>query len=139
MRALIIAIGLVLGSLGIVSGAVFGLGDDEILVPPSESVAQEFVRAIALGQTGAAREMLTSDAKRLTSSADVHRLSTEFRARIGRLNDVKGTVVKRARDTTIVRARIQGERGEAESSLVLERESGEWAVARASDVLGVRQ
>jgi hypothetical protein len=103
-------------------------------VSPPEGVAQEFIRAVSLGQTGAASEFLSRDARRRTPSAEL-RISKDFRARIGRLDDVKGTVVTQARDTAIVRAHIRGERANAEWSLLLVRESGEWAVARAGDVL----
>jgi hypothetical protein len=139
MKSLAIAVVLVLVSLGVVAGAVFGLGDDEVLVSPPENVAQEFVWAVSLGQTGAASEMLSRDARRRTPSAELQRISKDFRARIGRLDDVQGTVAERAGDTAIVRAHVQGERGNAEPSLLLVRESGEWAVVRPGDVLEGRQ
>ena len=139
MKDLAIAVGLVIVSLGVVAGAVFGLGDSAILVSPPEGVAQEFIRAVSLGQTGAASEILSRDARGRTPSAELQRISKDFRARIGRLEDVRGTVARKVRDTAIVRAHVQGERGNAEPSLVLVRESGEWAVARAGDVLEGRQ
>jgi hypothetical protein len=135
MKDLPIAVALVLLSLAVVGGVVFGLGDDEILVSPPASVAQEFVRAMALGQIGTARRMLTRDAERRTSESDVRRISSDFRARIGRVEDVEGTVERRRPDTTLVRARVEGERGHAVLVLTLAREFGAWAVVSASDVL----
>lgn len=137
MKGLAVAVGVVLISLGLLAAAVFGLEDGEILVSPPENVAREFIRALSLGQAGAAREMLSRDARRRTPGGEVRRIALEFRTRVGRLDEVEGTVAKRARDTAIVRARIRGERQDAEPSLLLVRESGEWVVARAGDVLGV--
>lgn len=137
MKDLASAVGLVALSLGLVAGAVRGLGDDEILVVPPENVVQEFIRALALGQTGAARDKLSRDAERATSSAEMRRLSADFRARIGRLDEVEGSVASRGRDTTVVRARITGERSNAEPLVSLVRESGEWGVVRAADVLAI--
>lgn len=140
MKDLPIAVALVLLSLALVGGVVFGLGDDEILVSPPETVAEEFVRAMALGQTGAARRMLARDAERRTSESEVRRISSDFRARIGRVEGVEGTVERRRPDTTLVRAHVEGERGQAAPVITLVREFGAWAVARPSDVLsGDRQ
>jgi hypothetical protein len=135
VRDLSLAIALVLLSLAIVGGAVFGLGDGEILVSPPEAVAQEFVRAMALGQIGTARRMLSRESEERTSNAEVRRLSSDFRARLGRLDDVQGAVEQWGRDTTLVRAQIEGERAHTEPVLALVREFGEWSVASATDVL----
>jgi hypothetical protein len=135
MKAPLVALLVVVLSLGLVAGAVFGLGDDEIFVQPPARVAEEFVRALATGQPGAARGMLTRDAGRRTTSHDMRDLSDAFRARIGRVNHVHGTIAERRRDTAMVRARIEGERMNAEPIVALVRESGEWSVARARDVL----
>jgi hypothetical protein len=135
VKDLAIAAALVLVALAIVGGVVLGLGDDEFLVSPPESVAQEFVRAMALGQIGTARRMLSRDSERRTSNDEVRRISSVFRSRIGRLDDVQGTVEQRRRDTTLVRARVQGERANTEPVLALVREFGAWSVASASDVL----
>jgi hypothetical protein len=137
MKALPIALGVVALALGIVAGAVFGLGDDEIFVQPPESVAQEFVRALSLGQVGAARRMLSRDAERRTSNDNVRMTSADFRARIGRVDEVRGTVSDRRRDTAVVRVRIEGERANAEPRITLVRESGAWSVARATDGVAI--
>ena len=135
MKDLPIAAAFVLFSLAVVGGVVFGLGDDEIFVSPPETVAEEFVRAMALGQIGTAHRMLTRDAERRTSESDVRRISSDFRARIGRVEDVEGVVERRRPDTTLVRARVEGERGHAAPVLTLVREFGAWAVASVSDAL----
>lgn len=136
MKALPIAVGVVLLALGIVAGAVFGLGDDEILVSPPGVVAEEFVRAMAHDHTDAAWRMLSRDAERATSKADVRKLADNFQARFGRLDDVHGTVAERKRDSALVRARIEGAQRSAERVLLLVRDRGQWSLARTSDLVG---
>lgn len=135
MKGLLTAIVTVAVSFGIVAGAVFAMGDDEILAQPPERAAEEFVRAIGLGQLGASRDMLSRDAKRRTSNEEMRRMSHLFRARHGRLDHVKGTVADRRGDTAMVRVRIEGERVNATPLMALVRESGVWSVARAGDVV----
>ena len=133
VKDLAIAAGLVVLSLAIVGGVVFGFGDEETLVSPPEIVAEEFLRALGHGRVEPARGMLASDAERATSTAEVRRVSRSFRARIGRLDDVRATVAVRRRDTTIVRAQVEGQRAIAELTLPLVRENGVWVVARPSE------
>lgn len=137
MKALPIALAVVVLSLGIVAGAIFGLGDDEIFAQPPETVVQEFVRALALGQVGAARSMLSREAEHQMSSDDVRSMSADLRARIGRLQHVDGTVAERRRDTAMVRAGIDGERADAELLMALVRESGAWSIAGGNDVVPI--
>ena len=136
MKALPIALGLVLLALGAVAGAVFGLGDDEIFVSPPAVVAEEFVRAMAHDHTGAAWSMLSADAERATTQAQVRELADTFQARFGSLDDVRGVVTERKHDSALVRTRVDGTRRSAERVLLLVRDHGQWGVARASDVLG---
>lgn len=135
MKALAIAVGLIWLALGVVAGAVFGLGDDEILVSPPGVVAEEFVRAMAHDHTGAAWSMLSQDAERATSKAAVGQLADSFQTTFGRLDDVHGTVAERRHDAVLVRASIEGTRRSAERVLLLVRDHGQWAIARASDVV----
>ena len=135
MKAFPIAAAIVLIALGVVAGSVFGLGDDEILVSPPAVVAEEFVRAIAHGQTGAARRILTRSAKASTSNREVRRWADAFQATFGDLDAVHGTAVERRHDSAFVTTRIEGTRTNAERVVLLVREYGEWSVARARDVV----
>ena len=137
MMALPIARGVVMLSLAIVAGAVFGLGDDQILAQPPERVAQEFVRAIGDGQVESARSMLSRAAERRASREEMRRIADDFRARIGRLEDVEIEVVDRSGVTAAVRIRIEGERANAEPLIALVRESGSWSVAGPGDILAI--
>ena len=135
VKAFPIATAIVLLALGVVAGSVFGLGDDEILVSPPGVVTEEFVRAIAHRQTGAAWRMLTRSAEAVTSPADVRGWSNSFHATFGALDAVHGTDVERRHDSALVKARIEGTRATAERVVLLVREYGEWSVARAHDVV----
>ena len=136
MRALPIAALLVLLALGLVAGAVFGLGDDEILVSPPGVIAEEFVRAMAHDHTGAVWSMLSSNAERATSKARIRQLADHFQATFGDLDAVHGIVGQRTHDSALVRTRIEGTRRTAERVLLMVRDHGQWAVARATDVVG---
>lgn len=136
MKAFFITAAIVLLALVVVAGSVFGLGDDEILVSPPAVVAEEFVRAIAHGQTGAAWRMLTRNAEARTSNEEVRRWVAGFRATFGGLEAVHGEDVQTRRDSALVRTRIEGTRTSAERVVLLVREYGEWSVARARDVVG---
>ncbi len=135
MKALVIAAGLVGLSLGIVGAVVFGLDDEDTLVPPAEIVAQEFLRAVGDGRIEAARSMLADDAERATSTQEMRRISVTFRSRIGEPDEVHGIVAERRRDTAVVRAEVEGRRANAELTVSLVREYGVWSVTRIDDVL----
>ena len=135
MKAPLVALLVVVLSLGVVAGAVFSLGDDGIFVQPPERVAEEFVRALATGQRGAARGMLSHDAARRMTIRETQEVSEVFRARIGRVKYVEGTMAERRRDSASVRMRIEGERASAQPVIALVRETGEWSVVRATDAL----
>lgn len=135
MKAIGSVVGLVAGSLGLIAGAVFGLDDEGTLVSPPQIVAQGFIEAIAHGRTGPAHRMLAREAQRHASPADIRLVSRSFRSRIGGLDDVRATVVERRRDTTIVRAEIEGQRASMRVLVPLLREDGEWVIARLGDAL----
>jgi hypothetical protein len=79
--------------------------------------------------------MLSGHLSRRTTSRHVRELSDAFRARVGRVKHVEGAIAGRRGDTVTVRARIEGERMNSEPIVALVRESGEWSIASASDVL----
>jgi hypothetical protein len=91
---------------------------------------------MAHDHTGAAWSMLSADAERATTQAEVRRLADTFEATFGRLDDVEGTVTEPTHDSALVRTRVDGTRRRAERVLLLVRDHGQWGVARASDVLG---
>jgi hypothetical protein len=137
MKGLVSAIAIVVLSLALVAGVVFGLGDDEIFVSPPEVVAEEFVRALALGRVEPARAMLARGAEPWTSGETMREASASLRSRFGRVDDVDATVTERTRDTAVVRVRVDGERQDADFRLSVIRESGAWSVAGATGLRDV--
>ena len=134
MKAVVVSIGIVTLFLGLVAGAVFGLGDESLLVSPPEVVGEEFVRALAQGHVGAAREMMTRDAERRTSEAELGRMAAGFRSRVERTARVEGRIASRRRDTIIVQVRVEGEHANTDVEVPVVREYGQWAVAQAGDL-----
>jgi hypothetical protein len=129
MKGLVSAVGIVALSLALVGGVVFGLGDDEIFVSPPEVVAEEFVRALALGRVESARAMLARGAEPWMAARQI---SASLRSRLGRIDEVEATITERTRDTAVVRVQVEGERSDADFRLSIVRESGAWSVAGAT-------
>lgn len=129
MKGLMSAVAIVALSLALVGGIVFGLGDDEIFVSPPEVVAEEFVRALALGRVESARAMLARGAEPWMAARQV---SASLRSRLGRIDEVEATITERTRDAAVVRVQVDGERRDADFRLSIVRESGAWSVAGAT-------
>ena len=132
MKGLMSAVAIVALSLALVGGIVFGLGDDEIFVSPPEVVAEEFVRALALGRVESARAMLARGAEPWMAGEVARQISASVRSRIGRIDEVEATITERTRDTAVVRVQVEGERSDADFRLSIVRESGAWSVAGAT-------
>lgn len=126
------AVAIVALSLALVGGIVFGLGDDAIFVSPPEVVAEEFVRALALGRVESARAMLARGAEPWMAGEVARQISASVRSRIGRIDEVEATITERTRDTAVVRVQVEGERSDADFRLSIVRESGAWSVAGAT-------
>jgi hypothetical protein len=134
VKALPIAAGVIILSLGIIAAVVFGLGDRETLVSPPESVAEEFIRSLGHGRVEAARDLLSSEEERATSPAEMKTLTTRFRSRLGRLDHVDASVSERGRDSAEVRVDAAGSRDTLDLAVPLAFEHGLWKVARVSEV-----
>lgn len=132
MKGLVSAVGIVALSLALVGGVVFGLGDDEIFVSPPEVVAEEFVRALALGRVESARAMLARGAEPWMAGEAAREISARLRSRLGHVDDVEATIRERTRNTAVVRVQVEGERSDADFRLSIIRESGAWSVAGAT-------
>jgi hypothetical protein len=117
-----------------VAVAVFGFDDQDTFVQPPEALAEEFVRAIGNGRIEPARSMLSSEADRRTSTRELRLVATQFRSRVGHLDDVDATEVERTHDSVVVRAHVKGHKANVDLTLPLVRENGAWSVARPADM-----
>jgi hypothetical protein len=129
VKDLLIAVALVVLSLGIVSAVVFGLEDEVTFVSSPDIVAEEFVWALGHGRAGPARRMLASNAERVTPVESLLRVSRSMRRRYGTVDDVRARVADRSGKEVLVLVVVKGSRAEEEVRLLTVREWGEWKVA----------
>jgi hypothetical protein len=134
VKDLPIAAGMVILSLGIIAAVVFGLGDRDTLVSPPETVAEEFIRSVGHGRVEAARNLLSSEEQRATSTADMKAFTARFRSRLGRLDHVDASAAEGGRDSTEVRVDVEGSRDTLDLTVPLTFQRGLWKLARMSEV-----
>jgi hypothetical protein len=135
MKAPVFVLGLVLASLALLGVAVHALDDETLLVSPPEMTADDLLRAISLGRTGATRDRLSREARRSTTDQEIARVAAAFRARVGRLRRTRGEPLRHRGDTLLVVVSVEGERSDPELLLRMVREDGAWSVAHLEDVL----
>jgi hypothetical protein len=131
---LVVALG-----LSVVAGAVFGLGDRAVLVPPPEMVVEEFVRALSLKRWSPAREHLATDLVQHTGAGALRAFVDTLEARIGPVEEVKGKPFFGGDEAAEAEAEITTADGSrATLRLPLRREHGLWKIARL-ELQGLRQ
>lgn len=135
MKAPVLVLGLVLGSLALLAVAVYALDDETVFVSPPEMTADDLLRAISRGRVGAARDKLSRDAQRSMSDQEIARVAMAFRARVGRVYRTRGEPLRRRGDTLLLRVSVEGELAEPEVLLRMVREEGAWSATRLEDVL----
>jgi hypothetical protein len=125
-------VGLVLAASALlVAGALYGLGDRSVLVPPPETVAEEFLRALALHRWEPARERLTEALASRMDADSLRGFLAGLEARVGTIDDVRGVPCFTSGDTAEAMAAIlsgSGERAELRLTLALEHRL--WRIAR---------
>ena len=131
MSALLRELALVALALALCAAAVGGLGDRGVLVPPPETVVEEFVGEIALERWEPARRHLVEAAARRMEPDSLRAFLTALEQRAGRVEDVRGTpsfataaaAQAVAEITTVSGARYR-------LRLPLEWEHGLWKISR---------
>jgi hypothetical protein len=135
MKAPLFVLGLVLASLALLAVAVYALDDETLFVSPPEMTGDDLLRAISHGRTGATRDKLSREARRLASDQEIARVAEVFQARVGRLHRTHGEPLRHRGDTLLVLLSVEGERSDPELLLRMVREEGAWSVAHLADVL----
>jgi hypothetical protein len=77
-------------TLGLIAGAIYGLGDRSVLVPPPEAVVEGFVRKLETGRYSVALDHLSEAQRQRNDAERLRRLSEELRQRTGPIYDVRG-------------------------------------------------
>ena len=117
-------------ALAVVAGAVQGLHDRAVLVPPPEMVVEEFVREISLRRWEQARPLLAAPLARRVEADSLRRLLEAVERRVGRIEDVRGRPISDTDETAEAVAEITSARGDrATLRLPLAREHGLWKIS----------
>lgn len=131
MKALLgvpLAVGL---ALAVVAWDVVGRGDRTTLVPPPESVAEEFARALRAKRLDGARAFLSRGTAESLAPHDLERLASSVIARSSPVVQIEGAPIAMGRDDATARAAIATPRGDSLFlDVALIREDALWKIAR---------
>jgi hypothetical protein len=81
---------LIVGCLGLIAVAVFGLGDTSVLVPPPEAAAESFLHQLATHRYARALPLLEDDTRRRVDASVLRRATEQLEGGSGRLDPVHG-------------------------------------------------
>ena len=114
------------------AAAVYGLGDRDTLVPPPESVGEEFVTWLTTGRIAPARSLLEADLAARMDTDSLQAVAATLR-RDGDISRVEAAPRSRAGDSATAEVILVTEAGDTlqlELSLVWQK--GGWRVHRVS-------
>jgi hypothetical protein len=125
VRGVLAVLALVAVLLAIVGAAVFGLGDSRTLVPPAESVAQEFMHALQTRRYEQGRRHLAAALRARVSGHDLRMLHRGIEAHLGRIQRVRGERGAVPGEAVVL---LETKAAHSRVTLCLRREHGEWRV-----------
>jgi hypothetical protein len=118
-------------ALLVTAGAVTGLRDRAVLVPPPEMVVEEFVRDISLKRWEPARSHLAGPLARGVGPDSLRRFLEVVEHRVGRIEEVRGRPFFATEVAAEARAEIRSTEGHRGTlSMPLLREHGLWKISR---------
>jgi hypothetical protein len=131
MSSLLKEAGVTAVALALALGAVFGLGDRAVLVPPPEMAVEEFIKALSRKRWEPAREYLTAELAGQESRGALQDFAKGLEQRIGPIEDVKGEPFFATAHTAEAVADIRtADGGSARLRLPLALEHGLWRIRR---------
>ncbi|HEX5732911.1 MAG TPA: hypothetical protein VF131_08765 [Blastocatellia bacterium] len=114
----------------LIAGAVFGLNDSTVLVPPPESVAEGFARALVAGRYDRALPYLSEDLAAEVGADGLRALAGQLKSRTGVVLNVQGEPGWMAQDSAEAAATLQTESaGYVRLTLPMSREHGVWSIS----------
>ena len=130
MKTVALDLALILGCLGLIALAVFGLGDTSVLVPPPEAAAESFLHQLATHRYARALPLLEAGTRKRVDASVLRRATEQLEGGSGRLDPVHGEAgaVVGSQATAAVRT----SRGKVHVRLI--RQHGLW---RVKDVEGL--
>jgi hypothetical protein len=118
-------------ALLVAAGAVAGLGDRGVLVPPPEMVVEQFVRDVSLKRWEPARTHLAEPLARRMGPDSLRGFVEAVERRVGPIEDVKGRPFFSTDVAAEADAEITSAGGDRTTlRLPLSREHGLWKISR---------
>jgi hypothetical protein len=109
---------------------VSALGDRQTLIPPPESVAEQFLRAARTHRYGIALTYLSSETSNRLNEDDIQAFDQNLKNRLGNY-EVSGCVSKIiGRSQAIANVQVKGPPGKAWPVFVLTLEHGLWKIEK---------
>ena len=135
MNGLWKVVAVLIASLLLIAGAVFGLGDRGVLVSPPEAVAENFMRALSTGRYDMALPYLSDGLARTTDAASLKAYKDRLEAKTGAIEEVKGENGRILGEQAVADAVLKTERaGEVTVPLRMERSEGEWTIRHIGEI-----
>lgn len=114
----------------LVAGAVFRLHDTTVLVPPPESVAEGFARALVAGRYERALPYLSEDLAAEVGPEGLRALATKLKSKTGEVLNVQGEPGWIMEDRADAAATLQTESaGYVRLTFPMSRQEGVWAIS----------
>jgi hypothetical protein len=115
-------------TLLMIAGAIFGLGDSSVFVPPPESVAEGFVRQVVAERYSEALPYLSAALAERTTEESLKQLKKDLESRSGTIFNVQGEPGAIEENRAEASARLQVQDGEFALRFDLVRQEGVWSI-----------
>ena len=130
MSAILGALAVFAVAMLLVAGAVFRLGDASLLVPPPESVAEGFTRALVGGRYDRALPYLGEELAAEVGTEDLRRLAYDLKGRTGTVLNVQGEPGWMTNERAAAAAVLQTESaGYVRLTFPMSRSEGVWSIS----------
>jgi hypothetical protein len=130
VKALFGALAALSAAMLLVAGAVFGLNDSTVLVPPPEAVAEGFARALVAGRYDRALPYLSEELAADVGPDGLLALAYHLKGRTGKVLNVQGEPGWLAQDSAEAAATLQTESaGYVRLTFPMSRRQGVWSIS----------
>ena len=129
MKTILALVGLAAAAL-MIDGAVVFVGHDvSVLVPPPESVVEDFGRKMVERRYRRAVSDLTTDLAKTVSTDQIEAWGEQLRLRVGEVWTVTGESIRTDGDTAEAGVILEGASGRMRLPFSLQRQNGVWRIA----------
>jgi hypothetical protein len=129
MKALYPVLLLLAATLALLWADIFLLGDRQTLVPPPESIAEDFVHQLATRRFEQARDDLTDEEKEKVDADDLRAMADRLRASAGKVEESRGEPGQITGDRAAAQVTVRTDRSkQLHLPFKLVRSKGEWKI-----------